>query len=130
MRFTLLAFVAAAAVPGCGSTPPQTSHEKVAGWPELRVFEHYVPHVEMQGRCARYVVRYGGRPLACAEFNFSEGRCDIWYSRELGAQPELVQHERLHCAGHDHTGEYEMAHMYENWKRRRLQAFSARLTPD
>ena len=130
MRFTLLAFVAAAAVSGCGSTPPQTSHEKVAGWPELRVFEHYVPHVEMQGRCGRYVVRYGGRPLACAEFNFSEGRCDIWYSRELGAQPELVQHERLHCAGHDHTGEYEMARMYENWKRRRLQAFSARLTPD
>jgi hypothetical protein len=130
MRSAVLAIVAAAALSGCASTAPQTSHEKVAGWPVLRVFEHYVPHVEMQTRCARYVVRYGARPLACAEFNFSEGRCDIWYSRELGAQPDLVQHERLHCAGYDHPGEYEMVRMLENWKRRRHQAFSARLTVD
>jgi ssRNA-specific RNase YbeY (16S rRNA maturation enzyme) len=41
-----------------------------------------------------------------------------------------VQHERLHCAGYDHPGEYEMVRMLENWKRRQHQAFSARLTVD
>jgi hypothetical protein len=125
MRAAVLAIALGAA--GCAATGPQMSREKVAGWPQLRVFEHYVPHVEMQARCARYVARYGARALACAEFTFSEGRCDIWYSRELGLQPELIRHERLHCAGYDHAGDDAMAKMLAAWKER--QRFSARLRP-
>ena len=128
MRGALLvtAFAVFAAA-GCASGGLELSHEKVAGWPALRVYEHYVPHAEMQARCARYVARYGAQALACAEFKFSEGRCDIWYSRELGTQPELVRHERLHCAGYDHRGEEAMAKMLAAWKER--QRFSARLVP-
>ena len=87
-----------------------------------------MPHLEMQARCARYVVRYGASALACAEFNFSEGRCDIWYSRDLGPQAELIRHERLHCAGYDHPGDDAMARMLERWQRRPV--FSARLVGD
>jgi hypothetical protein len=110
MRSFVLAALAAAAA-GCAAI----GHEKVAGWPQLAVHEHYVPHAEMQARCARYVVRFGARPLACAEFNFDERRCDIWYSRSVGARPELVAHERLHCAGYDHPGEDAMARMLADW---------------
>jgi hypothetical protein len=128
MRGALLVTAfAAAALAGCASSGLELSHEKVAGWPQLRIYEHYVSHAEMQTRCARYVARYGAQALACAEFNFSEGRCDIWYSRELGATPELVRHERLHCVGYDHRGEDAMAKMLAGWKER--QRFSARLVP-
>jgi hypothetical protein len=132
MRFAVLAIAFAAA--GCASigsetSGSETSHEKVAGWPVLRVYEHYVPHAVMEARCARYVARYGARALACAEFNLSEGRCDIWYSRDLGRRPDLIRHEWLHCAGYDHPGENAMAKMLAAWKRRQ-QTFSASFRPD
>jgi hypothetical protein len=94
----------------------------------LQIVEHVVPHDVMKRRCARYVARYGGDPLACAEFNFDEGRCDIWYSAGVGLRANLVRHERLHCAGYDHPGENAMARMLGAWKRGHV--FSARLTPE
>lgn len=106
MRSLVLAGAALAGAAGCTTL----GHERVAGWPKLAIYERYVPHAEMQRRCARYAVGFGASPLACAEFNFSRGRCDIWYSRELGVRLELVAHERPH------------------WKRR--PRFSARLIPE
>jgi hypothetical protein len=126
MRWAVLAI--ALLVAGCASSGHEIGDQKVAGWPRLRVYEHYVPHTEMQARCARYVVRYGARALACAEFDFTAGRCDIWYSADLGPRPELVRHERLHCAGYDHPGEQAMAKMLAAWQRR--QSFAARLIAD
>jgi hypothetical protein len=116
--------LAAAALASCAGI----GHEQVEGWPRLQVVEHYVAHAEMRGRCARYVARFGANPRACAEFNFSAARCDIWYSAELGPQPELIEHERLHCAGYDHPGEDAMKGMLAAWHSK--QVFSARLTPD
>jgi hypothetical protein len=127
MRCAVLAIAFAAAgcaAPGSEMRGSETSHEKVAGWPVLRVYEHYVPHAMMEARCARYVARYGARALACAEFNLSEGRCDIWYSRELGRRPDLVLHEWLHCAGYDHPGENAMAKTLAAWKARGVKATS------
>jgi hypothetical protein len=126
MKSAVVVMVLAAA--GCASTGGQPTHVKVAGWPALEVVEHYVAHAEMRKRCARFVVRFGANPLACAEFNFDAGRCDIWYSRELGPRPELIRHERLHCAGYDHLGDDAMEKMLAAWKRR--QVFSARFSRD
>jgi hypothetical protein len=127
-RMRLAALVAAAAAGAAAAGCAGIGHEKVAGWPRLVVVEHYVPHAEMRSRCSRYVVRFGARPLACAQFDFAAGRCDIWYSAELGRRPDLIEHERLHCAGYDHPGEQAMKRMLAAWHRQ--QVFSARLTPD
>jgi hypothetical protein len=79
------------------------AHEKVEGWPQLRIVEHYVPHAQMRDRCARYV-GFGMSPEACAEFDLAAGTCHIWFSADFPPQRFIVQHERLHCAGYDHVG--------------------------
>ena len=91
-------------------------HEKVAGWPELAVVEHYLPHKLMLARCARWA--NGLAPLACAEFDFAAARCDIFYSAERRPSRELVQHERLHCQGYDHAGETAMREQLAQWNRK------------
>lgn len=79
------------------------SHERVAGWPQLQVREHHVPHAAMRDRCARYV-GFGMASDACAEFNLAAGTCDIWLSADFPPSESMKEHERLHCAGHDHLG--------------------------
>ena len=79
------------------------AHEKVEGWPQLQIVEHYVPHAQMRDRCARYV-GFGMSPEACAEFDLAAGKCHIWFSADFPPQRFIVQHERLHCAGYDHAG--------------------------
>lgn len=81
-------------------------HEKVEGWPELAIHEHYVSAGEVYDRCRKYV-GFGMIPLACAEFNLATRRCDIWYIEGLATR-SIVEHERLHCQGHDHVGETGM----------------------
>lgn len=81
-------------------------HEKVEGWPELAIREHHVSAGEVYERCSKYVA-FGMIPLACAEFNLGTRRCDIWYIDGLATR-SVVEHERLHCQGHDHVGETGM----------------------
>jgi len=78
------------------------AHEKVEGWPELRMVEHRVPAAQMLERCRKYV-GFGAMPLACAEFNLAARRCDIWLNESF-APRAIVEHERLHCRGYDHAG--------------------------
>jgi hypothetical protein len=101
VRFALA--IAAASLAACTAT---ISHEKVAGWPALEVVEHHLPHQQMLARCARWA--QGMTPLACAEFDFTAARCDIFYSAERPPSRAIVAHERLHCQGHDHAGESAM----------------------
>jgi hypothetical protein len=82
-------------------------HEKVEGWPQLTVVEHYVPHHVMRDRCTKYTP-WGMSPEACAEFNLVERRCDLWLSADFPPPQAFIQHERLHCAGYDHVGETNM----------------------
>jgi hypothetical protein len=103
----LRAGVALVAVLGAGCSV--IGHEKVEGWPQLQIVEHYVPHAEMRERCARYV-GFGAMPIACAEFDFSSARCHIWYS---APQPAVMGHERLHCLGYDHAGDDAMRRMLQ-----------------
>jgi hypothetical protein len=81
-------------------------HEKVEGWPELAIVEHRVSAGEMYDRCKKYVA-FGMLPMACAEFNLATKRCDIWLMEGF-APRSVVEHERLHCQGHDHVGETAM----------------------
>jgi hypothetical protein len=90
-------------------------HEKVPGWPELAVVEHYLPQRAMETRCARWA--NGLTPLACAEFDFAAARCDIFYSADRRPSPALVAHERLHCQGYDHAGESAMREQLVQWNR-------------
>ena len=56
-------------------------HQRVDGWPQLEIVEHYVPYREMQERCVRYV-GFGMAPEACAEFDLPARKCHIWYSAD------------------------------------------------
>jgi hypothetical protein len=82
-------------------------HQRVSGWPELEIVEHYVPYREMQERCVRYV-GFGMAPEACAEFDLAARKCHIWYSAESPRLKFIRDHERLHCAGYDHVGSTAM----------------------
>jgi hypothetical protein len=82
-------------------------HEKVEGWPQLTVVEHYVPHHVMRDRCVKYTP-FGSSPEACAEFNLAERRCDLWFSADFPPPKAFIEHERMHCAGYDHVGETNM----------------------
>lgn len=99
-RILILLFAAASAA--CTTV----GHEKVEGWPELAIVEHRVSAGEMYDRCKKYVA-FGMLPMACAEFNLATKRCDIWLMEGF-APRSVVEHERLHCQGHDHVGETAM----------------------
>ena len=77
-RASRCAVLLAAILCGCSTI----GHEKVAGWPELRIVEHHVPNNVMRDRCVKYV-GFGMSPEACAEFNFAAGVCDIWFSADF-----------------------------------------------
>jgi hypothetical protein len=89
-------------------------HEPVAGWPQLEIVEHHVPHATMRDRCAKYV-GFGSSPEACAEFDIANRKCHIWFSSDFPPQPFVVEHERLHCKGYDHAGSTNMAAYLEYW---------------
>jgi hypothetical protein len=99
-------------------------HQRVDGWPELEVVEHYVPYREMQERCVRYV-GFGMAPEACAEFDLAAGKCHIWYSAESPRLKFVRDHERLHCAGYDHVGSTGMKQYLTQYQIRQAGAASA-----
>lgn len=98
----ILIILLAAASTACTTV----GHDKVEGWPELTIVEHRVSAGEMYERCRKYVA-FGMLPMACAEFNLATKRCDIWLMEGF-APRSVVEHERLHCLGHDHVGETAM----------------------
>jgi hypothetical protein len=100
-------------------------HEPVAGWPQLEVVEHHVPHAQMRDRCAKYVA-FGSSPEACAEFDLANRKCHIWFSSDFPPQPFVVEHERMHCAGYDHAGSTSMAAYLEYWNASQQSAAAGR----
>ena len=89
-------------------------HERVQGWPELRIVEHHVPHHVMRERCTRYAPPMMS-PEACAEFHFASGECHLWFSSDFPPPRDIVEHEHLHCRGHDHIGQRTMAGILESY---------------
>ena len=105
------------------------AHEKVEGWPQLTVVEHYVPHHVMRDRCVKYTP-FGSSPEACAEFNLAELRCDLWFSADFPPPKAFIQHERMHCAGYDHVGETNMRDFLAAWNARRTVTLVQRQTEE
>jgi hypothetical protein len=103
-----------AALAAASSACTSVGHEKVADWPELRIYEHRVSAGEMYERCSKYVA-FGMLPMACAEFNLATKRCDIWLIEGF-APRNIVEHERLHCQGHDHVGETAMRDFLQRYR--------------
>jgi hypothetical protein len=85
---------------------------RVEGWPELRVFEHHVPHQAMRDRCMKYTAAFMD-PQACAEFYLVQGECHIWFSKDFPPSASIVEHEREHCRGYEHAGESGLKAMLE-----------------
>ena len=102
--------VAAAVLSSCSVM----GHQKVEGWPALRVVEETVADEVMLARCSRH----DPVPLACAEIFIDVGLCRITYSERFA--PEWVkEHERLHCAGFDHFGSSTMQGILERHLQRK-----------
>lgn len=100
-------------IKGCSTI----GHEKVAGWPALRVIEHYVPHAAMRDKCAP-AGSWMGPVEACALFLLDKGECHIFYSADFPPQNWIVEHERLHCSGVDHVGSQNMRDLLARWSNR------------
>lgn len=92
----------------------QVAHERVAGWPTLRVIEHRVPEAEMHRVCDQYAPPLM-TPRACAVINLTALRCDIWLTEN--PLQSSVEHERLHCAGYDHVGKHDLADMLKQYEK-------------
>ena len=115
MRLASPALLALAGALAVGACTTVDTHEKVPGWPELRVVEHYVPETAMLRRCIKYVA-VGMLPLACAEFDFQGAVCHVWYSADFPPSPTVMAHERLHCQGYDHPGAKALREVLERYR--------------
>ena len=95
-----------------GCTP--ISHIPTPGWPALAVTEHHVSNREMRDACVPYMPA-GVSPMGCAVMDLDAKTCDIWLSKDFPDEHAL-EHERLHCLGHDHPGGTFMVDLLERMK--------------
>lgn len=106
----LLGFAAAAA---CTTIDEHTPAPK--DWPNLSIHEHRVAHSIMRDACVPYT-GFWSYPEACSIVNFETLRCDIWLSADFPLLPGTLEHERAHCAGHDHVGDTTLADAWKLFK--------------
>lgn len=92
-----------------------------ADWPKLRVIEHHVPSNVMADVCYKYVkmplwMRLAGFNIeGCALIHFDTSECHIWVSSDF-PEARVLEHERLHCEGHDHVGSSDLTDGWAKWK--------------
>ena len=110
-QFVVAASLAAGLLGGCQTID---QHNRVPGWPELKIIEHTVTNVELWERCNRYVPRLS-MPAGCTIFYFSRGEAHIYVS-DAEQSPLVLQHERLHALGYDHVGSTGMARALQSWR--------------
>ena len=112
---------------GAGCTMMDT-HEKVAGWPQMRIVRHDVPDREMFARCSKYT-SWGFLPEACSEFYFDTGECHMWFSRDYPPQPWVVKHEVEHCEGYEHAGDTSLRDILARYNAQKRVSGSASPPP-
>jgi hypothetical protein len=100
-----------AALAGCAVID---RHERVPGWPELKIVEHQVATQEMRDRCARFVPPYQFTE-GCTIFHFDRGEAHIYVSKDYPSRL-VLEHERWHAAGYDHVGSASMRRLLEAWQ--------------
>lgn len=90
-------------------------HQRVEGWPQLKVVEHHVPHKDMRDVCQQYAP-FGSPVEACAQFFFDRGECHVWFSADFPPQQWIKDHEYLHCQGFGHVGDNSMRDFLARWR--------------
>ena len=109
-----------ACLSGCAA---MDSHQRVAGWPELKTIEHHVSNQEMRDRCDPFVGPMMS-PEGCTLFFLDTGEAHIYVSKEFPSQ-HVLEHERLHAAGYDHVGSTNMQVVLKDWKERNQRQVAA-----
>lgn len=84
-----------------------------ADWPNLRVEVNRVTTKEMWDVCLQYTP-FLSTPEACAQVYFEEGKCVVTLDKNLG--DGHLEHEKLHCKGHDHIGSSTFSNAWEAHK--------------
>jgi len=107
---------AALVLAGLSGCAIMDSHERVAGWPELKIVEHHVSNQEMRDRCSPYVGPLMS-PQGCTMFFLEQREAHIYVSKDFPSAAVLA-HERLHAAGYDHVGSVGMQTIVRDWKAR------------
>jgi hypothetical protein len=97
----------------CGCTTIDYRAGPVAGLENMAVEEHFVDYGELYSACARCGHNSLVVPLACTCIDFTKNRAVVWLSR--GAPPPIIEHERAHALGYDHT-DGELRSRYATWK--------------
>jgi hypothetical protein len=105
---------------GCSIIDP---HQRVPGWPDLKVVEHHVSQEEMRDRCARFMPFYMS-PEGCTLFHFDRAEAHIYVSKDFPSAL-VLEHERLHAAGYDHIGSDGMKRMLARWRERQRTQHAA-----
>ena len=91
-------------------------HERVPGWPEMKVVEHHVANDEMRDRCHRFVSPFQ-LTAGCTVFYFDRSEAHIFVSKDFPS-PLVLKHERWHAAGYDHVGSSAMQRALQTWRAR------------
>lgn len=126
LRWITAAIAAPAILAGCVSTQIDQHTKPPRDWPALRVIEHHLMVGEVYDRCWQYVspgmkvaaVLLLAPPIVhgCAEIDFRMGECHIYVRGDI-PEPDVLEHERLHCQGYDHTrGDATLARAWRNYK--------------
>lgn len=88
------------------------SHQRVEGWPELKVTVHEVNYFQVLKHCYTSVSLVwrvmGALPMACAWIDLAAKTCDI-YIGTGDNDPSILEHELAHCAGGEHVGSTQLA---------------------
>jgi hypothetical protein len=114
---------AALVLAGLSGCALMDSHERVAGWPELKIVEHHVSNPEMRDRCAPYVGPLMS-PQGCTLFFLDRREAHIYVSKDFPSAA-VLEHERLHAAGYDHVGSLGMDTIVRDWKARTQRQVAA-----
>lgn len=123
-KLATMGAAAALTIAAASCTTIDTSAPPPADFPQLAVHEHAVKFGEFWGHCYRYVGwgwrLIGALPSACAEVNFAENRCDVWYPQD-SITPDVREHELEHCRGYDHPGSDSIRGAWLAWRGAHVQ---------
>lgn len=92
-----------------------------ADFPTLKTTIHVVPYAEMGAQCNKFS-SFLSINFACALWDFTQMTCDIWLTPD--SSKWIVDHEQLHCLGHDHIGDSTLRDSWEYFKRSKGNATS------
>ena len=124
-RKQIIAFSATIILSASACTTINTDSPPPADFPALVIHEHAVKFGEFWGHCYKYVGwgwrLMGALPSACAEVNFAQNRCDVWYPQD-SITADVREHELEHCRGFDHPGDSTIRSAWLSWKASRGNA--------